>query len=142
VSTESINPDNSAGQPYLLIDNTTDGEIFWGPDHPQWHHYYQRGVPAGGHHTSRDDHSQRSSLPSTAGSDYEDSDSRRARNQQEKRERQEMNMNRPDNTMYRAIKGDQKKKKTEKRKNRQENRHLNLNSKKGREEEQGDRGRG
>ena len=132
--------------PIILLDSSTSSsatrsrEIPGGSEHPLWSHPYQRGTPAGDHHTSRDDHSQGFSLPSTVGSDYEDSDSRRARSRQERRKRHEMNMNRPNNTMYRAIKEDQKKKRTEKRKKRQETRQAN--SKRGRGGGHGGGGRG
>jgi hypothetical protein len=115
--------------PIIHLDSSTSSltpgamETSGGSDHPQWSHSYQREAPSGGHHTSKDDQSQGSSLPSTVvDSDYEDSDSRRKRSRQERRDRHEMNMNRPDNTMYRAIKEDQKKRKAERKKNRQEER--------------------
>ena len=120
ISTESIHSDNSAGQQLLLTNTRGDGNL-WGAVHPQWSHSYQREAPSGGHQTVQDDHSQGSSLPSTVvDSEYEDSDSRRKRSRQERRDRHAMNMNRPDNTMYRAIKEGQIKKRAEKRKKRQE----------------------
>ena len=103
--------------PIILLDSSTSSsatrtmEIPWGPDHPQWDRYFQREVPITGSNLSKDDHSQGSSIPSTVGSDYEDSDSRRNRSRLERKERHERNMNRPDNSMYRAIKEDQKNKK-------------------------------
>ena len=113
--------------PIILLDSSSSSltprpmETSGGSVHPQWSHSLQRETPSGEHHTVQDDHSQGSSLPSTiVDSDYEDSDSRRKRRRQEKKERHIMNMNRPDNTMYRAIKEGQIKKRAEKRKKRQE----------------------
>ena len=134
--------------PIILLDSSTSSsatrtmEIPWGPDHPQWDRYCQREVPLTGANLSRDDHSQGSSIPSTVGSDYEDSDSRRNRSRLERKERHERNMNRPDNTMYRAIKEDQKKKKAEKKRKRQEDRLSNPNPKRGRGGGRGGGGRG
>ena len=129
----------------ILLDSSSSSltpgamETSGGPVHPQWSHSYQREAPSGGHQTVQDDHSQGSSLPSTVvDSEYEDSDSRRKRSRQERRDRHAMNMNRPDNTMYRAIKEDQQKRKAEKRKKRQEERL----SKRGKGRKRGGGGRG